>query len=81
MPNKPTEIESIVATDEWRSFKRVLPRDLHEELKRFEAIVGAEIGQSVSLGAAVAIWSIIVHFLRENEAELVQCAKEWAGED
>lgn len=69
--------ENVIDADEWRTIKRVLPRDLYMEWMDFEAVVGEEIGSSVSLGASVAIWSILTHLVREHKEELRQLAREW----
>ena len=75
------ELENIVGADEWRTLHRVLPRDLKNEICHFEDVVGKQIGKSVSLGAAVDCWTILVHFLREHEPELEELARTWkAGE-
>jgi hypothetical protein len=80
MADEPTDV--IVAEDEWRTFKRVLPRDVHELLKSFEADVAHEIGTGlVGIGGSVQIWSIITRFLDEHREALKQMAKEWTGED
>ena len=71
------ELENIVAKDEWRVLQRTLPKDIKDEMVRFEELVGKQIGRSVSLGAAVDIYTIIVHFLREHEPELEALAKSW----
>jgi hypothetical protein len=76
------DTENLVASDDWATLKRVLPHDIYDEMKRFESLVAKEIQASeVGLGASILIWSIIVHFLREHEAALVQCAKEWKAEE
>ena len=71
------ELDNIVARDEWRTLHRVLPKDLKDEVCRFEDVIGREIGRSISLGAAVDIWSILVNFLRDHESELIEEAKIW----
>lgn len=65
---------------EWRTWKRVLPRDVYEELKRFEELVAMHSGlpsRFQGIGPCVSVWSVICHQLRASEADLVQLAKEW----
>ena len=74
--------EVIVAEDEWRTFKRVLPRDVHELLKSFEADVADEIRTSAQgIGGSVQVWSVITRFLDEHREALRQMAKEWTGDE
>ena len=71
------EIETNVDKDEWRTLHRVLPRDVKNEICHYEDFVGSRIGRSVSLGAAVDIWSILVQLIREHEPELAELARTW----
>jgi hypothetical protein len=74
------EEDSILA-DEWRTFKRVLPKDLHELLKSFEADVSSEIRSSgEGIGGSVEVLTIITRYLDEHRAELKQLASEWKAE-
>lgn len=78
-----TPIPARIESDEWRTWRRVLPRDVYEELKRFEHLVAEHSGlppRFEGIGASVSVWSILCHCLRENEAELMILAQEWRDE-
>jgi hypothetical protein len=76
------ETENIVAGDRWATLKRVIPHDIYDEVVRFESLVAQEIGcGETGIGGSVQIWSVITHFLRENEPELIECAKDWLDPD
>lgn len=72
-----SETEVIVAADEWRTIKRVLPRDIYEAIKGFEQAIGREIGGVESIGSSVQIWTVLCQFLREHEPALIEMAREW----
>lgn len=77
-----SDTEVIVAADEWRTFRRVLPRDVHELLKSFEADVARELGTSgEGLGGSVAIWTVISRFLDIHREELQELAREFVEEN
>jgi hypothetical protein len=72
---------SIESDRDWRTWKRVLPLDVYEELKYFEELVATHSGlppRFQGIGPCVSVWSIIVHQLRHREEELIQLAKEWS---
>jgi hypothetical protein len=71
------ELENIVASDEWRTLHRVLPKDLKDEVCHYEDFVGKIIGRSVSLGAGIEIWSILLQLIREHEPQLEELARNW----
>jgi hypothetical protein len=74
-------IDPTLNTREWATIKRVLPRDVYEELVRFEELVAEHSGMPArfqGIGQCVSVWSVITHALRNREAELIQLAKEWA---
>jgi hypothetical protein len=69
-----------IEKDEWRTFKRVLPRDVHEELKRFEELVAQYSGlppKFEGIGASVSVWSIICEHIRNTQEDLVHLAMDW----
>lgn len=75
--------DPTINDDSWRTFKRVLPKDVHEEMKYFEELVATHSGippRFQGIGQCVSVWSVIVHQLRASEQELIQLAKEWKGE-
>jgi hypothetical protein len=75
--------DPTITSDEWRTFKRVLPRDVHEEMKYFEELVATHSGippRFQGIGDSVSVWSILVHALRLHEADLIQLAEEWKKE-
>jgi hypothetical protein len=79
----PTDHPAI-EEDSWRTFKRVLPRDIHQELKRFEELVATHSGlppRFEGIGASVTVWTILCHALRNCEPEIVQLAREWADQE
>jgi hypothetical protein len=79
MPTDPT-----IENDEWRTFKRVLPLDVHEQMKYFEELVAAHSGipaRFQGIGNCVSVWSIICHLIRSYEPELMVMAEEWRGTD
>jgi len=72
--------EPTINDDSWRTFKRVLPRDVHEEMKYFEELVATHSGippRFQGIGHCVSVWAVIVHHLRNTEDGLVQMAKDW----
>lgn len=75
-----TSIDPNLNTREWATLKRVMPRDVYEELLRFEELVATHSGippRFQGIGHSVSVWSIVVHALRNREEELIQLAKEW----
>lgn len=75
------ETEVIVATDRWKTLKRVLPEDVYLAIKGFEKSVGEQIGGTESIGSSVQIWTVLCQFLREHEPALIEMAKEFASGD
>lgn len=75
------ETEVIVATDRWKTLKRVLPEDVYLAIKGFEKAVGEQIGGTESIGSSVQIWTVLCQFLREHEPALIEMAKEFASGD
>lgn len=76
--------DPTIENDDWRTFKRVLPKDVHEEMKYFEELVAEHSGipsRFQSVGHCVSVWSIIVHQLRASEMDLIQLAKEWKSDE
>jgi hypothetical protein len=76
-------VPSIENDSEWRTWKRVLPLDVYEELKRFEELVATHSGlppRYEGIGPSVSVWSVITQLLRTYEAELMILAQEWKGE-
>lgn len=71
----------IFGKDEWRTLFRPLPKDVYDAVKQSEDLVGVEIGnlssENRSMGASVAIWTILTQFLIENVDALKAKAKEW----
>lgn len=75
--------EVPLTDDSFRTFKRVWPLDVHTEVKRFEALVAANIGAHEdfkSIGTSVTVWAVLTQHLRLTETELVKLAREWKAE-
>lgn len=75
---------SIDSDSDWRTWKRVLPLDVYEELKYFEELVATHSGlppRFQGIGPCVSVWSIILQELRNREQELIHTAKEWKSPD
>jgi hypothetical protein len=76
--------DPTINDDSWRTFKRVLPKDVHEEMKYFEELVATHSGippRFQGIGHSVSVWAVICHHLRSTEEGLVQMAKDWKGEN
>lgn len=77
-------IDPTLNTREWATIKRVVPRDIYEEVVRFEELVAEHSGLPArfqGIGPCVSVWSILCHCLREHEAELMILAQEWNDKD
>ena len=76
--------DPTINDDFWRTFKRVLPLDVHEEMKYFEELVAMHSGipaRFQGVGNSVSVWSVITQHLRLTEAHLIELAKEWRKPD
>ena len=73
-----------LTADRWATIKRVLPRDVYDEIKYFEELVATHSGlppRFEGIGDSVSVWTIILHQLRASEADLIQLAREWKNAD
>lgn len=79
-----TPVPARIDQDEWRTWHRVMPKDVYDELKYFEELVAEHSGippRFQGIGQCVSVWSVICHELRNREAELIALAQEWKGQD
>ena len=71
---------AVEEKSEWATLKRVIPRDLFDEIVRFEELVATYSGlppRFQGIGPCVSVWSIIAQELRHREQELIEMAKDW----
>lgn len=75
--------DPTINDDSWRTFKRVLPKDVHEEMKYFEALAAEHSGippRFQGVGNCVSVWSILMHTLRQFEPEVIRYAEDWKAD-
>jgi hypothetical protein len=70
--------EVTVASDEWRTLKRVLPKDVYDIFIEAERAIAEEqnIGTE-ALGSSVQVYTTLAHFLLENMEHLRAKAREF----
>jgi hypothetical protein len=67
--------------NEWRTFHRVWPLDLYNEVKHFDSMVADAMGlppDYKSIGVSTEVWTVITQHLRDTQDALVALAKEKA---
>lgn len=78
----PLPEDVTVATDTWRTIKRVLPRDIYELIKSIESDIADAAGVGhMALGASVTVWTVISRYLDEHRAELKMWAEDWKDDN
>lgn len=77
------ETELTVASDEWRTIHRALPKDIYDSIRAVEHQVAdlAGVGKE-GLGASVIVWTILGKFLNDPiiNVVLVELAKDWSSD-